>query len=236
MSAAGDELPSAVTTVVDHIYELFGGYRCPEDLWVCPQCGPHFSARDICSTPRRSLSFSQFDAVHVMSLDDDVLRYFFPRLVELLLREPSPSFDFRLSRLKGRVPAWTVRESAIVRKLVETVWRELLIAYPASLGYLSDIPSMLNFTNWCDMSLTPFLDAWQTNHRLPSTMHLADLIYFFFTTADPFEPDVNVALRSWLARPEIGDWLQDAFLSADSGPAANQLADAHELWSVCAQA
>jgi hypothetical protein len=29
-----------------------------------------------------------------MSLDDDALRYFFPRLMELMLSKPAPVFDF----------------------------------------------------------------------------------------------------------------------------------------------
>jgi len=32
-----------------------------------------------------------------MSLDDDALRHFFPRLMELMLQTPSPVFDFRLA-------------------------------------------------------------------------------------------------------------------------------------------
>jgi hypothetical protein len=64
---------------------------------VCEQCGPQWSAADIRATPLRSLSLPQLVAVHVMSLDDNALRRFFPRLMELMLQTPSPVFDFRLA-------------------------------------------------------------------------------------------------------------------------------------------
>jgi hypothetical protein len=111
-----------------------------------PVCGPEWSAEQICSTPLRSVSFAQLSAVHVMSLDDDGLRYFFPRLVELLLVEPSPWFDFRLSDLKGRLPAWRPAERAVVRQFVVAVWRGRLRTYPPSQSYLGAFESDIKAT------------------------------------------------------------------------------------------
>jgi hypothetical protein len=82
---------------VERNYRQFAAYPCPADLWVCEQCGPQWSAADIRATPLRSLSLPQLVAVHVMSLDDNALRRFFPRLMELMLQTPSPVFDFRLA-------------------------------------------------------------------------------------------------------------------------------------------
>src|ERR1700730_17385621 len=98
--------------VVERIYERFAGYACPAKVWVCEQCGAEWSAEDIRATPLRSLSLAQLVAVHVMSLDDDGLRHFFPRLMELLLHTASPVFDFRLADVKDRLPAWQREESA----------------------------------------------------------------------------------------------------------------------------
>jgi hypothetical protein len=69
MSAPGDELPRAVTSVVEHIYELFGGHRCPEDLWVVAVWPALL--RTVHLLGRGPIAvFSQLDAVHMMSLDD----------------------------------------------------------------------------------------------------------------------------------------------------------------------
>jgi hypothetical protein len=65
-----------------------------------------------------------------MSLGDDALRYFFPRLMELMLQTPSPVFDFRLADLKDRLPAWQPQEEASVRELADAIWSEMLTTYP----------------------------------------------------------------------------------------------------------
>jgi hypothetical protein len=83
----------------------------------------------------------QLVAVHVMSLNEDALRHFFPRLMELMLQTPSPVFDFRLADLKDRLAGWQSDESAAVRELADAVWSELLVGYPPALGYFSDCPS-----------------------------------------------------------------------------------------------
>jgi len=96
---------------VERVYQQFAGYACPWDLWVCEQCGPEWSTEDIRATPLRALSLPQLVAIHVMSLDDDGLRHFFPRLMELMLHTRSPVFDFRLADLKDRLRDWQPRET-----------------------------------------------------------------------------------------------------------------------------
>ena len=218
---------------VDRVYAQFAGYSCPRDLWVCPQCGPQWSARDMCLTPLRLVSFAQLEAVHVMSPRDDVLRYFFPRLIELLLTQPSPSFTFRLSQLKGRITRWTPAESAVVRQLAQAAWQEFLTTYPPSLGYVSDCPSMLNFLDWCDIPLQQFLDDWQKFQALSAARHLAGLVDHVCTRAKPFDPATSATVLSWLRQPAIGERLQNAFFATDSAVAAAELSAAHELWTVC---
>jgi hypothetical protein len=90
---------------VEESYRRFAGYSLPANLWVCEQCGPEWTAESIRATPLRSVSLPQLTAVHVMSLDDDSLRHFFPRLMELMLNTPAPVFDFRLADLKFRLPS-----------------------------------------------------------------------------------------------------------------------------------
>jgi hypothetical protein len=231
----GQELPATIGAAVDRLYKHFEGYPFPRNLSVCDQCGrPEWSVDDIASTPLRSLSGWQLDAVHVLSLDDDALRHFFPRLVELLLIDPYQSFDFVnliLHTLKGRLTAWSPSESAALRQLLEAVWQELLTTYPTKLGYFSDCGSMLDFLDWCDISLEPFLDSWQANDAPTAVRHLADLISDLFFM--PYKAARRPPLLGWLDQPAIGERLENAFFAAESEEAASQLSAAHELWMAC---
>ena len=218
---------------IERVYERFAGYACPPNLWVCEQCGPEWSTEDIRATPLRSLSLPQLVAIHVMSLDDEGLRHFFPRLMELMLHTPSPVFDFRLADLKDRVPAWQPAELAAVRDLAEAVWAELMDGYPPALGYFSDCPSALDFLNWCELPLISYLDALLTSDSLPAARHLADLVDAVFTRTEPFESASKTTVLHWLTERAVGDRLQEAFFAADAEVAARELATAHELWTVC---
>jgi hypothetical protein len=176
----------------------------------------------------------QLDAVHVLSLDDDALRHFFPRLVELLLVDPYQSFDFAnllLHTLKGRLTAWNPSESVVLGELLEAVWQELLTSYPTKLGYFSDCRSMLDFLDWCDISPQPFLDSWQANDAQAAAVRLAELISDLFYMS--YKAASRPPLLAWLDQPVIGERLADAFLAAESEQTATQLSAAHQLWTVC---
>ena len=215
---------------VEQVYRQFGGYSCPPDLWVCEQCGPEWSADDIRATPVRSLSLPQLVAVHVMSVDDDTLRYFVPRLMELMLTTPAPVFDFRMSDLAGRLPLWRPQEQTAVRRFAEAVWSELLTRHPAALGYFSDVPTALDLLEWCGLSVIGHLDALRAAETPAAALNLADLVC---TTKEPFESVSGAMVFTWLRDAATGDRLEQAFFGADSPETARRLSDAHELWAVC---
>ena len=176
----------ALADPIERTYDRFAEYPAPAQLWVCPQCGPEWSAEDIRTTSLRSLSLAQLVAIHLMSLDDDSLRHFFPRLMELLLQTASPVFDFRLTDLKDRSPGWPAVESAVVRQLDDAVWSALLTGYPADLGYFSDCPSALDLLDWCELPLTAFLEDLLVVETVPAGRHLAYLVDAVLTTGRPF--------------------------------------------------
>lgn len=223
------------TARVEEIYELLARYPLPADIWVCEQCGPEWTAESIRATPLGSVSLPQLTAVHVMSLDDDSLRHFFPRLMELMLTTPAPVFDFRLADLRSRLPTWQADEQQAVRRLAEAVWSQRLDFYPCRLGYFSDCSSALDLLAWCDLDLAARLKLLATAETQPAARHLADLIDSVFTMRDPFESASNATVRAWLRDPAIGERLQAAFFAADSDDAAEQLSRAHEMWTVCAR-
>lgn len=169
-----------------------------------------------------------------MALDDDSLKHFLPRLIELMLRSYVPSVEFRLADLQSRLPTWPPDEQEAVRQLAEGVWSELLHCYPCELGYFSECPSAVDFLAWCGLDLVAHLDSLMTVETPPAARHLAELIDVVFTTRDPFESSSKTTVLDWLRNPAIGERLQAAFFAADPGPAAVQLSNAHELWTVCA--
>ncbi|NTY61032.1 hypothetical protein [Mycolicibacterium sphagni] len=208
--------------MIDSLYAAFSSYALPREPVLCEQCGPEWSADDIRSTPLRSLSLPQLEALHVMSLGDDDFRHFFPRLIELLIAEKSPVFAFHLLGLRGRVPSWPAPEAQAVEQLIDDLWRRLLDSYPAELGYFSDSPTLIDFTYWCNEPLQPFLDRWQTIGTRAAAHHLGDLVEWAFTVREPIEPAIKEPVLLWLSQPVIGERLRSAELNA-----------AEELWQVC---
>ena len=218
----------------EELYRVFARYPLPASLWVCEQCGPEWSAESFRATPLRSLSLPQLTAVHIMALDDDALRHFFPRLMEVMLQTDAPVFDFRLADLKARLPAWESDEQDAVRSLAEAAWSELVGCYPCELGYFSDIPSAIDLLDWCGLDLMAHLDDLTTVENVSAARHLGDLVDAVYTMRDPFESASKTTVLEWMKNPAIGDRLQAEFFSADSDQTAAQLSRVYELWTVCA--
>ncbi|MET0317423.1 MAG: hypothetical protein ABW188_11430 [Rhodococcus fascians] len=218
---------------VELIYRQFARYPSPANIWVCEQCGPEWSAESLRATPLRSMSLPQLSAVHVMALDDDALRHFFPRLMAVLLETASPVFDFRPADLKSRLPGWEPDEQDAVRGLAEAVWSELVGSYPCELGYFSDVPSAIDLLDWCGLDIAAHLDHLTTVEQPTAARHLADLIDVVLTMRDPFTSTSKATVLDWLKNPAIGERLQAAFFAADSDEVATGLSNAHELWTVC---
>lgn len=207
---------------VENLYVCFARYPTPRNLTVCEQCGPEWSAADITSTPLRSLSLAQLEALHVMSLSDDDFRYYFPRLIEALLAEKAPVFAFDLGKLRSRTLSWPAPERAAVTSLVDGLWRNLLAEYPADLGYFSDSPTLIDFTYWCDQPLQVHLNRWQMIDTVSAAEHLGELVEWAFSVREPIEPAVKDLVVNFLAQPVIGERLSAANLD-----------DAEELWRAC---
>jgi len=169
-----------------------------------------------------------------MALDDDSLRHFFPRLIEVMLQTDAPVYDFRLADLKSRLPAWESDERDAVRNLAESVWWELTNHYPCRLGYFSDCPSAIDLLDWCGLDLTAHLDHLVLAQTVSAARHVADLVYAVLTTRGPFATASKARVLAWLNNPAVGKCLQDAFFAADADEVAAHLSKAHELWTVCA--
>lgn len=196
------------------------------------QCAPDLTAAGLAATPLGALSLEHLTALHVMELDDDALRYYLPRMMELLLLTSAPVFDFRVWDVKIRMVTWTGPERSALQGFATAVWAELLSVYPADLGYFSDSPSALDLVDWCGLPLGDHLDALLTG-PVAAARHLADLVDAVFTRTTPFKTVSKSAVLNWIAAPAVGERLQDAFF-ATSGSAAQELSAAYQLWAVCA--
>ena len=64
--------------IVAELYRHFARYPFPARIEVCEQCGPKWTTEEIRRTPPREISLLQLEALHVMSLDDNDFRHFFP--------------------------------------------------------------------------------------------------------------------------------------------------------------
>ena len=217
---------------IDRVYDAFAGYPAPRPS-ICDQCAPGLTADEFDAIGLRSLSFSHLGGVHVMSLDDDALRFYVPRLAELLLRTPAAVFDFRPGELKQRMVGWPAAERGVIRQLAQAVWAELPSSYPADLGYFSDCPSAVDFLDWCELPLKPALSELVAAGGEAAARHVADLVDAVFTRRDPFETASATAVLESVRESAVGDCLQEAFFATNSAEVAQHLSAAHELWSVC---
>jgi hypothetical protein len=97
-------------------------------------------------------------AIHVLSLPDDALRHFLPRVFEVLLGEQWAAFEFGLSGLKGRTLDWPSAERDAIDNVLKTAWETLLSTYPAEIGYVSAAADLLELAEHLDLPIASFLD------------------------------------------------------------------------------
>ena len=76
-----------------------------------------------------------------------------------------------------------------MRRLVDTLWTELLGTFPAQLGlFLLRRPTLIDFTYWCDAPVPEYLQHWQRLETRPAAEHLADLVDYVYTIGEPESP------------------------------------------------
>lgn len=217
---------------VARLYRAFERYPRPV-FELCEQCEPEWAADALVAVALGELTLRQLSAAHVMSLDDDGLRYVLPRLFELLLHTSATVFDFRVSVLKTRIADWEAGERDAVRRFAEAVWADLLTQYPADLGYFSDCPSALDLLDWAGIAAGARLDDLLTVEGIAPAAHLADLVDAVFTLRYPFETLTRSTMLAWVERPEVGERLQEVFFLAPGDEHAARISAAHRLWTVC---
>jgi hypothetical protein len=152
-------LENQLAAAITELYGVFGQYPRPEELEVCPLCAAaHVDPARLAGADLRDWSDADLVAIHVLSLPDDELRHFLPRVFEVLLGEQWSAFEFGLSGLKGRTTDWPPAERDAIDNMLKMAWEELLSTYPAAIGYVSAATDLLELADELDLSIASFLD------------------------------------------------------------------------------
>jgi hypothetical protein len=224
-------LDTYLTAAITQLYTAFGQCPRPNDVEVCTYCATaNVDPARLARADLRDWSDADLVAIHVLSLPDDALRYFVPRVFEVLLGEQWSAFEFGLSGLKGRTRDWPPAERDAIDNVLKKAWEKLLSSYPAAIGYVAAATDILELADQLDLPIESFLDTADQNLTTAADLHVASLVEFAYTTADK---PTTAAIKAWAARPAIGERLEAAFYRADNEAVATELAAAYELWQVC---
>ncbi|WP_131829101.1 hypothetical protein [Mycobacterium numidiamassiliense] len=229
--ASGGLLENQLAEAITRLYSVFDCYRRPGELAVCPRCAAaDVDPARLARADVRDWSDADLVAIHVLSLPDDALRHFLPRVFEVLLGDQWAAFEFGLKRLKGRTIGWPLAERDAIDNVLKTAWERMLATYPTAIGYVSSAADLLELADQLDLPISSFLDIMDQRPVAAADLHLASLVDFAYTTS---ENVVSAPIKAWLTRPAIGQRLEDAFHHATDDATADSLAAAHELWQTC---
>jgi hypothetical protein len=224
-------LDTQLAAAITRLYTAFGQYPRPNDFDVCTYCSTaDVDPSRLAQANLRDWSDADLVAIHVLSLPDDALRHFLPRVFEVLLGKQWSAFEFGLSGLKGRTVDWPPPERKAIDHVVKKAWKTLLSSYPAAIGYVSTATDILELAEQLDLPIESFLASADQKVTPTADLHVASLVDFAYTTSDK---PTTAPIKAWLARPAIGERLEAAFYRADDEAAATELAAAYELWQVC---
>jgi hypothetical protein len=224
-------LDNQLAEAIARLYTVFDHYPRPEELPACPICAT--ADVDPARLARGDLpdwSDADLVAIHVLSLPDDVLRHFVPRVFEVLLGDRWTAFEFGLNGLKGRTTHWLPAERNAIDNVLKTAWEILLSTYPTAIGYVSSATDLLELADQLDLPISGFLDIVDQRPNPAADLHLASLVDFAYTTSDKA---AAAPIKAWLTRPTVGHRLEEACDHASDDATASSLAAAHELWQTC---
>lgn len=229
----GENVVSELAEAMRALYAVFDGYPRPAQISICPTCAYRgIDPARLASAPLRQWSGGDLVAIHALSLPDDELRHFLPRVFEVLLSKDWAAFEFGLGMFGGRVAGWPPAERDAIAHLLTAAWETVVSSYPVRLGYIASAPDVLELAQLVDLPISGLLHVLDDCHKPTAQMHLAELVEFAYTTSDTVE--IVGPLRAWLARPIVGQRLEEAFYLTDDNTWQRTLADAHALWETCA--
>ena len=171
----------ALATAIGDLYSIFKKYTLRAMVGGCPHCVyPEDNAR-IHSKPLHQLTAEDLESFSRKVLttwgDEDDLRHFLPRLLELLLE---PEFVDRVyppiiaGKLRnGNWIHWPAREKEALHSFFHAYWQWHLGNCQKDGSDIEEV--ICTIANAID-DLSPYIAMWQADEMAPSTSHLAEFI------------------------------------------------------------
>ena len=119
---------------------------------------------------------------------------------------------------------WPAAEREAIDAYLDAVWRSLLGAYPSQVGSFVGAADFLNAADDIDVSIDPFLHAWDRMRGQAADRHLADLVTGWAEGVPP-----PAAVITWLHRGAVRDRLYVAFERDHEASWADDLARAYDF-------
>jgi hypothetical protein len=241
------EITEELGTAIDGLYATLATYELPSFTDPCLHCHTVEQEGLLHTRPLRDLSAEDLwlytnDALLVWG-DVAVFKHFLPRIFEHLATAEKPTYSFTepaivISKLRhGHWRDWPQHEQSAVETFLRQLWRAIL-------NDEQDEDSIDGIEGWlCSIAqaeddLGSYLRFWMEKG---STQAALALSAFLLTSAvcrpgtagrDAFwdQRDVQYEqLKQWVRRPEVGEKLHRAELSAEDSELAAEFAAAREL-------
>jgi hypothetical protein len=224
---------------IERLYSAFAKYR-PTHLAVrSPYIGvSEAQVAKLQSSRLRELNLDDLELYIRSALtvwaDVPELKYFLPRICELIVSRPSsidPLVFEKLDAAEWRT--WPKAEQVAVEAYITALWRWLLTLSPD----VVDAGDFLRGFGFANYDLTPCLAAWRNDPSLVATEQLAWFVLGLSSdlqcgiVPEHWNPKDWHIIFSFLMEPDTRARIETAFLEHSEGDAGQRLASASDILS-----
>lgn len=222
--------PGGVRSEIENVYRVFASYPRPARVEGCQHCVTEADHRDLFGAPLRELDAERLRRFAHKALntwgDEDDLRHFLPRLLELSLRGDGDLHGLFAKLRQAGWTEWPKDERDALRACLAVWWEHGLSGeeHPsgkepadASLGTLAEAGD----------DLGPYLESWWGRDTPQALWALADLVSEVAHTMPRARDDRVV---TWLATTR--GWIESSFFEmseAGQTELAEALSEARQL-------
>ncbi|MFI6266597.1 hypothetical protein [Micromonospora sp. NPDC051006] len=229
-------MSTGLDRAVGQLYAAFGRHPRPTRMAHCQHCVHPDEVVALLGAPLRALAARQlcrYAGKAVTTWGDLAdLRYFLPRLLELLAagRLDDPLVPGKLLRTIGEHwRSWPTDEQQAIEAYLDAWWRRTLSDFPAPVE-VTDVLAAIGATG---MDLRPYLSTWADDGGQPAARHLAEHLAYW-------QPDDPLpwarAVRAWHASAAPARVLEAALLVTDDPTVAKEISAGYDvaapLWPV----
>ncbi|MER7891524.1 hypothetical protein ABTX15_17025 [Micromonospora sp. NPDC094482] len=229
-------MSTGLDRAVGQLYAAFGRHPRPTRTAHCPHCVRPDEVAALLGAPLRALTAEQLCryAGKAGTTWGDLadLRYFLPRLLELLaagrLDDPLVP-DKLLSTVGEHWRSWPTDEQQAIEAYLDAWWRRTLRDFPAPV----EVAEVLAAIGATGVDLRPYLSTWAGDGGQPAARHLAEHLAYW--QPDDRRPWAR-AVRAWHASGAPARVLEAALLAADDPAIAEEISAGYDvaapLWPI----